>query len=59
MGFDLELQQFKEVPFPPIKPPPVRVKIYIRCLVNVGGYLCIMDNYPSHMDVQVMKTYGA
>ncbi|XP_074336277.1 F-box protein CPR1-like [Apium graveolens] len=59
VGFDLELQQFKEVHFPPIKPPLVRVKINIRCLFDVGGCLCITDNYPPHLDVWVMKIYGA
>ncbi|KAL8107588.1 hypothetical protein AgCh_024123 [Apium graveolens] len=57
VGFDLELQQFKEVPFPPIKSLPAFPDFNIRCLLDVGGCLCITDNYPSHLDVWIMKIY--
>ncbi|KAL1819210.1 hypothetical protein ACET3Z_014079 [Daucus carota] len=48
-GVDLELEQFKEDPFPDVHGTFV-------CLVHVGGSLCITDNYSgSHTDVWLMN----
>ncbi|KAK1368157.1 F-box protein CPR30 [Heracleum sosnowskyi] len=58
LGFDLQLQQFKEVPFPPIT--RALVNFNWKCLLGVGECLCFTDNYPnSSMDVWLMKEYGA
>ncbi|XP_074335731.1 F-box protein CPR1-like isoform X2 [Apium graveolens] len=58
LAFDLQLEQFKEVPSPPIT--RALVNFNWKCLVGVGECLCFTDNYPeSSMDVWLMKDYGA
>ncbi|KAL8107586.1 hypothetical protein AgCh_024122 [Apium graveolens] len=58
LGFDLQLQQFKEVPSPPVTRAPVNFNW--KCLRRLGECLCFTDNYPkSSMDVWLMKDYGS
>ncbi|KAK1368139.1 hypothetical protein POM88_034231 [Heracleum sosnowskyi] len=58
VGFDLELQQFKEVPYPAIKRTFDNANS--RSLVDVGGYLCFLDYEPKPcMDVWLMNNSGA
>ncbi|KAL1808515.1 hypothetical protein ACET3Z_025505 [Daucus carota] len=50
VGFDLGLEQFKELPSPVLEGP-----INTRCVVSVGSSLWILDEYPdSHRDMWVM-----
>ncbi|KAK1392361.1 F-box domain-containing protein [Heracleum sosnowskyi] len=57
LGFDLELQQFKEVPFPPID--MTRDSSKSRFLADVGEYLCILDRPSYHVNVWLMNYPGA
>ncbi|KAK1368155.1 F-box protein interaction domain protein [Heracleum sosnowskyi] len=55
VGFDLGLEQFKEVPFPVIEGPIVNFNT--TSVVSDGGTLCVLDKYPNtHIDVWVMMT---
>ncbi|KAK1364552.1 F-box domain-containing protein [Heracleum sosnowskyi] len=52
VGFDLGLEQFKEVPFPVIEGPFVNFNT--RSVVSYGGSLCVLDKYPnSRIDVWI------
>ncbi|XP_074363115.1 F-box/kelch-repeat protein At3g06240-like [Apium graveolens] len=55
VGFDLELQQFKEVPSPPIEDDSSKTIF----LDGVGENLCIIDCSNSRMDVWLMNYPGA
>lgn len=57
VGFDLELQQFKDVPFPPIE--PTRAKFSERILDDVGEYVSILDCLDLQTDVWLMNNHGA
>lgn len=55
VGFDLGLEQFKEVPYPVIMGPFVDYNS--ASVVSDGRSLCILDKYPdSRIDVWVMMT---
>ncbi|KAK1392517.1 F-box domain-containing protein [Heracleum sosnowskyi] len=56
VGFDLELQQFKDVPFPPIE--ATRAGFGERILDDLGEYLSILDCVDSQTDVWVMNYRG-
>ncbi|KAK1368164.1 F-box domain-containing protein [Heracleum sosnowskyi] len=57
VGFDLGLEQFREVPFPAIKRPIVYYNT--RFLISDGESLCFIDNYPnSHSDVWLMNIHS-
>ncbi|KAK1392516.1 hypothetical protein POM88_011572 [Heracleum sosnowskyi] len=56
-GFDLELEQFKEVPFPPID--MTRDSSKSRFLADIGEYLCILDRPSYQVDVWLMNYPGA
>ncbi|KAK1368168.1 F-box domain-containing protein [Heracleum sosnowskyi] len=58
VGYDLGLEQFKEIPFPAVNKKYVNINY--RSLGPVGESLCILDNYPNFsVDVWLMKEYGA
>lgn len=58
VGFDLELEQFKEVPYPGVDKKFVNVNT--RIMVPVGESLCIFDNYPNYsIDVWLMNKNGS
>lgn len=57
VGFDLGLEQFREVPFPVIKGPFVNFNT--NFLVSDGESLCIINNYPnSHSDLWLMNNHS-
>ncbi|KAL8107590.1 F-box protein CPR1-like [Apium graveolens] len=57
-GFDLELEQFEEVPFPSVDKKFVNCNT--RIMVPVGESLCIFDNYPNYsIDVWLMNKNGS
>ncbi|KAK1392362.1 F-box domain-containing protein [Heracleum sosnowskyi] len=57
VGFDLKLQQFKEVPFPPIEVTHDSSKS--RFLADVGEYLCILDHPNYRVNAWLMNYPGA
>ncbi|KAL1822190.1 hypothetical protein ACET3Z_008968 [Daucus carota] len=57
VGFNLELQQFKKVPLPPIESTLANSRN--RILVDVGGYLSVLDCKDNDMDVWLMNYPGA
>lgn len=58
VGFDLELEQFKEIPFPCVNKK--FVDFNSRIMVPLGESLCIFDNYPNYsIDVWLMDKNGS
>nr|XP_017217798.1 PREDICTED: F-box protein CPR30-like isoform X2 [Daucus carota subsp. sativus] len=57
VGFDLGLERFTEIPFPPLNKKYITMNY--RSLGPFGESLCILDNYPDFSsDVWLMKEYG-